>query len=253
MFSGSGSGSSSVGKSGVPSSTSKRSSSSSSSSGKVNRSSKIRDSGNLVGAGGTDSAPGEGGAGAVVRIKKPPTNIYTTSLPVPAGKTFSSGGKISTKTLLKTSASDSSSTKRQQHVSTLMPNERTVVSDVVPKVRTKLKTSDKRGVERDRDRDLDDVPLKSRMRNEPGEIAGLGSGASSQQQRGGKMPGSSNTAEPGKNFPSTGMEDPEFTLLHQQMEKERTGGFKAAPSISEHKVSGINVGSKTKRRDSRKK
>lgn len=250
VFSSSASGSSSVGKSGVPSSTSKRSSSSSS--GKINRSSKIRDSANLVGAGGTDSALGEGGAGAVVRIKKPPTNIYTTSLPVTAGKTFSSG-KVSTKTLLKTSASDSS-TKRQQHMSTLMPNERTVGSDIVPKVRTKLKTSDKRGGERDRDRDLDDVPLKSRMRNEPGEIAGLGSGVSSQpQQRGGKMPSSSNTAEPGKNFPSTGVEDPEFTLLRQQMEKERTGGSKATPSVSEHKVSGMSVGSKTKRRDSRKK
>jgi hypothetical protein len=91
------------------------------------------------------------------------------------------------------------------------------------------------------------------MRNEPGEIAGLGSGVSSQQQRGGKMPSSSNALESGKNFPSTGMEDSEFTLLRQQMEKERSGGFKATPSVSEHKVSGMNVGSKAKRRDSRKK
>jgi hypothetical protein len=132
-----------------------------------------------------------------------------------------------------------------------MPNERTVGSDIVPKVRTKLKTSDKRSGEREHDRDLDDVPLKSRMRNESGEIAGLGSGVTSQQQRGGKIPTSISTTPSGKNCPAVG--DPEFTLLCQQMEKERSGCSKATPSVSEHKVSSINVGSKTKRRDSRKK
>jgi len=248
MFGSGGSSSSSIGKSGMPTSTSKKSSL-----GKINRSSKIRDSASLVGSGGTDSTLGEGGAGAIVRIKKPPTSVYTTSLPITAGKAISSGGKVSTKTLLKTSASDSSSTKRQHHVSTLMPNERTVGSEIVPKVRTKLKTSDKRVGERDRDRDLDDVPLKSRMRNEPGEVASLGPGVTPQQQRGGKIPGSTNTMVSGKNFPSTAVGDPEFALLRQQMEKERTGSSKATPSVSEHKVSGISVGSKTKRRDSRKK
>lgn len=238
--------SSNVSKSGVPSSTSKRSSSS----GKINRSSKIRDSANLVGTGGTEGTVGEGGAGAVVRIKKPPSSVYTTSLPT-TGKSISSSGKISTKTLLKCSASDSSCVKRQQHLSALMPNERTVGSDIVPKVRTKLKTSDKRGGERDHDRDLDDVPLKSRMRNEPGEVTGLGSGVSS-QQRGGKIPASVSTTVSGKSCP-TAVGDPEFTLLCQQMEKERTGCSKATPSVSEHKVSSMSVGIKTKRRDSRKK
>ena len=243
MFGGSGGGgSSSVGKSGEPS-TSKRSS------GKINRSSKIRDSANLVGVGGTDNVLGEGEPGAVVRIKKPATNVYAASLPLTAGKTVSSSGKLSTKTLIKASASDSSSTKRQQHMSSLMPNERTVGSDVVPKVRTKLKTSDKRGGEHDCDRDLDDVPLKSRMRNETGEIAGLGSGVTSQQQRGGKGPTSTSTTLSGKNYPSSGVGDSEFTVLCQQAEKERTGGLKSSHSVSEHKVSGI----KTKRRDSRKK
>jgi hypothetical protein len=53
----------------------------------------------------------------------------------------------------------------------------------------------------------------------------------------------------GKNFSSAGVGDSEFTILCQQVEKERTGGLKSSPSVSEHKVSGV----KTKRRDSRKK
>ncbi|KAJ4429156.1 hypothetical protein ANN_26159 [Periplaneta americana] len=237
-----------VSKSGVPSSTSKRSSSS----GKINRS-KVRDSVSLVGTGGMDSATIEGGVGAVVRIKKPPSSIYSSSLPITTGKTVSASGKISTKTLLKTSSSDASSAKKQQHISTLMPNERTVVSDGGIKVRTKLKTDKRCG---DRDRDLDDVPLKSRMKTEPGEIAGLGVGMIPQPPRGGKMPASSSTTTTttsGKNFSSSAIGDSEFTLLRQQIEKDRSGGSKSTSSVSEHKMSSVSVSSKMKRRESRKK
>ena len=236
VFSGGGS---SISKSGVPSSTKK------SSSGKINRS-KIRDSSNVVGSG---DVSGEVGCGAVVRIKKPASSGYSSSSPVTTNKTISVSGKMSTKTLIKTSVNDSLSPKRQQHIS-LMPNERTMGSDSVIKVKAKVKTSDKHS---ERDRDLDDVPLKSRIKNEIVETAGFSSGLSSQQQRCAKVPPNANVMVSGKTFPSSGVSETDFTILRQQIEKERASGSKASTPISEHKISNISVSGKNKRRDSRKK
>ncbi|KAJ9601629.1 hypothetical protein L9F63_000237, partial [Diploptera punctata] len=166
----SGSGGSSVNKSGVPSSTKK------SSSNKINRS-KIRDSPSIIGSG--DSVSGEAGSGAIVRIKKPASSVYnSSSSPVTTGKNIS----VSETTTLK----------------------------------TRVKTSDKRS---ERDRDLDDVPLKTRIRNETVEVAGLSSVS-------------------GKSFPAS---------------TERASCSKASTPVSEHKVSSISVSGKNKRRDSRKK